>query len=277
MTLETDLAALGRVVRRAPYAYRTSWPLDEVELERPDGTELRLLVKRLAGADVVKPPFVLDPAREIEAYGMLQDEQLGTPTCYAAGRWWIALERVAGVELWQCGDLDAWQAAVRWAARLHARFAGRDMASEHLLRHDEAYYRRWVQRARELVGDRIVPLLPAAEVAIGRLTALPATLIHGELYASNVIVAGARLAPVDWEMAAIGPGVIDLAALLAGWGAVEQHALMSAYGAVDQADVAAARLQLALQWLGWAKGWEAPAAHRRDWLEEARIAAEALR
>jgi hypothetical protein len=277
VTVETGLAALGRVVRRAPYAYRTSWPLDEVELERPDGSRLRLLVKQLEGAEVVKPPFIVDPAREIEAYRMLQGELLGTPTCYADGRWWIALERVAGVELWQCDDLNAWRAAARWAARLHARFEARSLPRGHLLRHDAAYYRRWIHRARALLGERIVPLLPAAEIAVGRLTALPATLIHGELYASNVIVAGARVAPVDWEMAAVGPGVTDLAALLSGWGAAEQDALMSAYGAVDPADVAAARLQLALQWLGWAKDWEAPAQHRHDWLQEARIAAETLR
>ena len=28
-------------------------------------------------------------------------------------------------------------------------------------------------------------------------------------------------------------------------------------------------LALALQWIGWAPGWQAPEAHRRDWVAEA--------
>jgi len=102
------------------------------------------------------------------------------------------------------------------------------------------------------------------------------TFIHGELYASNVIVAGDRVAVVDWEMAAVGPAVIDVAALATGWAAEKQDALIGAYGELDPADVAAARLHLALQWLGWRRGWQAPPEHRRDWLEEARAAAEML-
>ena len=43
-----------------------------------------------------------------------------------------------------------------------------------------------------------------------RLVRLPRTLIHGELYPSNVIVGRGhhreRVCPVDWEMAALGPG-----------------------------------------------------------------------
>lgn len=276
MSLDASLARLGRVVRREPYAYRTSWPLEEVVLAQPDGSELLLLVKHLEGADVAKPAFIVDPAREVEAYGILRDEQLGTPACHATGRWWLALEKVEGVELWQCGDLDAWEETARWAARLHARFASGAPTGEHLLRHDAAYYRRWVERARELQGAAIDPLLPATETAIARLTALPVTLIHGELYASNVIVAGDRVAVIDWEMAAVGPAVIDVAALVTGWAAEKQERLVSAYGELDPLDLASARLHLALQWLGWEKGWQAPTEHRRDWLEEARAAAEAL-
>lgn len=276
MSVEASLAQLGRVARREPYPYRTSWPLEEVELVQADGTGLRLLVKHFEGADVVKPAFIVDHAREIEAYGILRDERLGTPACYATGRWWLALEKVDGVELWQRGDLDAWEQTSRWARRLHARFSSGAPAGEHLLRHDTAYYRRWVERARELQGSAIDSLLPAIETAIARLTALPVTLIHGELYASNVIVAGDRVAVIDWEMAALGPAVVDVAALVTGWAAEKQDLLLSAYGELDPADLAAASLHLALQWLGWTKGWKAPPEHRRDWLDDARAAAEVL-
>ena len=276
MSADAALQSLGRVVRREPHAYRTSWPVDDVEIEAPDGERLRIILKQLEGAEVVKPGFVVDPAREIEAYGLLDGAELGTPACHASGRWWLALEKVEGVELWQRGDIGAWAATARWAAALHAHFASRVPAAEHLLVHDGGFYRRWLERAREFRGEPVDALGPAADRAIARLTALPRTLVHGELYASNVIVAGDRIAVLDWEMAAIGPGVIDLAAVTTGWAGDDLEALLRAYGDVERADLAAARLALALQWLGWVEHWQAPEEHRRDWLAEAQAAAEEL-
>ncbi len=160
---------------------------------------------------------------------------------------------------------------------MHARFATRPPSAPPLLRRDAALHRLLLARARDALGARLTPALAtAAEGAIARLDALAPTLLHGELYPANVLVAGERIAAVDWEMAALGPGVLDLAALLAGWQDGERAAIVAAYGPVDPADLAAAELVLALQWLGWAQGWEAPAEHRRDWLADARAAAERL-
>jgi Ser/Thr protein kinase RdoA (MazF antagonist) len=276
VTIEETLEAIGRVVRRAPYAYRTSWPLEEVELVVADGSALHLLVKRFEDADLMKPAFVVDPAREVEVYRLLDGALLGTPHCYAAGPRWIAIEKVPGIELWQCDGHEGWRATARWAARLHASFVENPPSAHALLDHDEAYYRQWVERAQAAAGSRVKGLAESAEGAITRLCALPRTLIHGELYASNVIVAGERIAAVDWEMAALGPGVIDVAALTTGWPRSEQRSLCDAYGEVEPKDVAAARLLLALQWVGWFEGWEAPPEHRRDWIAEALDAAEEL-
>jgi aminoglycoside phosphotransferase (APT) family kinase protein len=110
---------------------------------------------------------------------------------------------------------------------------------------------------------------------------LPKTVIHGEFYASNVLVAGEasvpRVCPVDWELAASGPGLIDLAALVSGgWAEEDREAIVSAYrsaaGTVafspEQLDLA--RLHLAVQWLGWAPpNWTPPEGQRHDWLGEA--------
>src|SRR5207244_7203663 len=77
---------------------------------------------------------------------------------------------------------------------------------------------------------------------VERLLTLPLTLIHGEFYPSNILVHEietcrsrltgdtVRVCPVDWEMAAVGPGLIDLAALTAGaWTDEEKTALALAY------------------------------------------------
>ncbi|HET7509352.1 MAG TPA: hypothetical protein VFJ65_03805, partial [Solirubrobacterales bacterium] len=135
------------------------------------------------------------------------------------------------------------------------------------------------------------------------LLAQPRTVLHGEFYATNVLVAppncikfspqeidnlmqfgdGARVAPVDWELAAAGPGLTDLAALVSGWPADDCEALVAAYAAepgvppFNARDLDLARLQVAIQWLGWAPpAWQPPEEKRHDWLNEAVELAEGL-
>ena len=82
-----------------------------------------------------------------------------------------------------------------------------------------------------------------------------------------------RICPVDWELAGVGPGPIDLAALTAGgWTGAQRQELTGAYlegcgdlyrakSSFDRA-LTAGWLQLAVQWLGWSPGWRPPAEHR---------------
>lgn len=96
------------------------------------------------------------------------------------------------------------------------------------------------------------------------------------------------MAPVDWEMAALGPGLVDLAALVAGgWSDEQRTAIAQAYfeampppRARAWDDFARAldycRLHLAVQWLGWSPDWSPPRAHAQDWLGEAVRLAEGL-
>ena len=125
------------------------------------------------------------------------------------------------------------------------------------------------------------------------MAALPRTFVHGELYPSNVLVVRGnppRICPVDWEMSGIGPGLVDLAALVGGWGESKRNRLVSAYlsGCDDgpgrpstpaalEKDLARCRLHLALQWLGWSADWRPPAEHAHDWLGEALELAGQLR
>jgi thiamine kinase-like enzyme len=90
------------------------------------------------------------------------------------------------------------------------------------------------------------------------------------------------VSPIDWESAALGPGVVDLAALTTGaWSASEREQIAGGYfeqaaslGNVhDERELLEtlelARLHLAIQWLGWEPTWLPPAEHRHDWLAEA--------
>src|SRR5262249_18457071 len=157
--------------------------------------------------------------------------RLGTAICYGAvvdqwaGRYWLFLERVPGLELYQVSS-PIWQEVARWLATMHARFT-RDTAlptrAKRLLSYDGDYYRDWLRRAQQFARQaepsrsgkarRGVEWLAARyDQVVERLLALPTTFIHGEFYASNVLVqelAGElRVCPVDWEMAAVAPGLV---------------------------------------------------------------------
>lgn len=209
-----------------------------------------------------------------------------------------------GLELYQLGDLASWEAVARWLAIMHTRLATWTepvVQRARLLRYDARFYQQWPRRALAFarradpgVARRVEWLVGRYDQVVERLVALPLTVIHGELYASNVLVQetaeGPRVCPVDWEMAAVGPGLIDLAALTAGnWTDQDRTSLALAYHAAldlagDRAPRPAdfltaldhCRLHLAVQWLGWSPDWSPPPEHAHDWLAEALRLAERL-
>lgn len=310
-TLHATLPSAIAELQRKPSPYASTFPLEEVYVRFEDQTELSLVLKDLspASASAIKPSFLYDPRREIETYrSILAPRRLGTAVCYAAvaddarQRYWLVLEKVAGVELYQCGDVRMWQAAARWLAELHVRTKTESDSlawSAPLLRHSAAFYAGWMDRAQANArdADRLEALHHLARgyrAVLDRLTSLPSTLIHGEFYASNVLVQplheGLRVCPIDWEMVSLGPGLIDLAALTAGsWSESARQAIVKAYreALADLGDrtlperdfdlaLECCRLQLALQWLGWSPAWHPPLEHARDWLAVALDAAARL-
>ena len=290
-----EVAGAVRIAARAPLAYRSTFPVEELHVEGAGGGR-RIVLKDLGAADAaVKPYFLLDPLREIEAYrDVLEPSGLSTPAYLgsvvepARGRYWLFLERVEGEPLWQRGELAAWQAAAAWLARLHGRFAARSAElPRRLLRHDASLHARWLPRARRFLGSRVAPaamdrLARRAAEAASWLEGQRATLLHGDFHPSNVLLAPAsgtpRVCPVDWEMAGVGPGALDLAALVSGdWSAADRAEIAAAYRdalppalrpsrAALREGVDRCRLLLAVQWLGWSASWRPPPEQDHDWL-----------
>jgi hypothetical protein len=274
--------ALGvEIDARRPFEYRSSAPLTELDVGGQTVLLKDLARESLVGqAREAKLPFLHDPRREIEVYrSLLAGAGLGTPELHASvvdprrRRFWLAIEKVAGVPLYQV-ELERWDEAARWLACLHDRFAGLP-AADYLVRYDKAFFELWPARA----GVD----LPGYDVAVDRLARLPTTLVHGDLYPSNVLIGPARVCAVDWELAGIGPGVLDLAALTLGLADVDVERLGSAYrnGLIRPpdarsfaADLDCARLHLAVQWLGWSPDWTPPPEHSHDWRAELPALAE---
>jgi hypothetical protein len=285
--------------------YSTSFVIDELDAELSDGSTLALVRKDLSWDGLLseavgaKPHFLYDPLREIEVYrSVLSGAGLGTAGFYgacvepSAGRYWLFLERVVGMELWQVGDFGVWLAVARWLARLHQVRLGDARARDRLIVYDGDFYRRWTRRA-EAFNEETEPsrrrqlawVLRNQDDLVERLLELPTGFLHGELYASNVLVNftnDERVCPIDWEVAAVGPLLFDLAALVSGrWSLAERTMLAMAYrqallegghpvahGDSFLAALDLCRLQLCVRWLGWAPRWSPPAEHSQDWLAQ---------
>jgi hypothetical protein len=271
----------------------------------------------LPEASRIKPAFLHDPLREIETYRkILAEHSLGSAICYGAvvnpalGRYWLVLEKVPGLELYQVGDFGIWQQVAVWLAQMQTRFAGKRIRESlapaaHLLIYNRDYYWLWMRRAQDFLSavastpmqkdqKGLNWLTHRYEQVVDRLLAMPETFVHGEFYASNILVNQTgdtvRICPIDWEMAAAGPTLIDLAALTAGnWTEQEKTALALAYhGALEADDTKAwdkkefleavdcCRLHLAVRWLGWSPRWSPPPEHAQDWLREALSLADKL-
>jgi hypothetical protein len=310
-------------LRRRLSAYSSSCRIENLNVQLDRGRPLGLVFKDLnpaaltPGAREIRPQFLYDPRREIETYrNILSPGRLGTPICYGAiattlsERDWLFLERVQGPLLWQLGRIAHWEEAARWLARFHAEFQGHSSLSRlasqtSLLHYDEAYLRVWLTRAELLLGrrhagevtetwQRFCRLVDRYDRLIRHIRDLPATVIHGEFYPSNIIMRegeqARQVCPVDWEVAAVGPGLMDLGALTAGdWSESQKKTLVAAYHqalppskgwppslpemleAVDWC-----QLHLCVQWLGWAPDWLPPGGQARNWLWEAFCLADKL-
>lgn len=305
---------LGPGVRRVitrPCRYATTHALTEVDAVLADGSRRRLLHKdlsmtrRLPEARGHRPASLDEPGREVHVYrSVLAGGAFGSATCAASeaddetGTWWILIERVPGVELWQIGEHDQWCAVAAWAASLHRWPVPDDEELlARLVSYGRAFFEMWPRRARRFAEQwepdrrrRLTGVLAGYGRVIDALVEQPRGFVHGELYPSNVLVdrSTRRVAAVDWEMAGIGTGMLDLSALVAGeWSEAERQALVLAYhGALPgharppiedlEVDLRAAELHRCIQWLGWSPGWQAPSEHRHDWLQRAQSLAERL-
>jgi aminoglycoside phosphotransferase (APT) family kinase protein len=214
---------------------------------------------------------------------VLSPERHGTPRLYA-WRWeperrlyWLFLEDGGDRLLLDFLELPLWTAAARWAARFHAATRALPPAqTDFLPRYDAAHYQDCADRLR-----RLLPSLPPSQrdlierglrcyvTQIERLGALRPSVLHGQFFGKNILLPPGRRAPrvavIDWETAALGPGTVDLVSLTFGkWTREERHAMQTAYleqyraetgeridDAAFQEELALVALYQSLEWLAW--------------------------
>ncbi len=261
--LERALGIGVRSLRAWPHPYSTSHPLVAADVELADGRTLELVVKDHSARPAAKPLFLYRRQREREMYEeVLPHSTVPAPRLLGTAGTSLVLERVSGVPLWQCADPSPIGVTAKAIRALHQTHHGAGAAF--LVRYDRSFYRRWARRA-VAVEPELERFSHTYTLAAERLLAEASVVIHGELYPSNVLVDPTGVSIVDWETAAEGPAVVDLAALTSGWSPEHERAVLSAYGPVDPVALDCARLHLAFRWIGWSARWRPPEEHAYDW------------
>ncbi len=268
---------LVMVIDRQPNDYASGSPSEIVTCRLADGSQLQLLCKYQAedwGA-------WSDVAYEAEVYRhILQPLQAGTPAFYGAhtemesGRTWLILEYIGeAISLNELADPAATAQAALWLGRFHAASEALlgEMRGAFLKVYDADYYLRYARQALQCVSSHhqhypwLVTLYQRFEELAGELFASQPTVVHGDFHLSNVLFRDGAIYPVDWEVAGVSAGELDLVSLTEGWPEVEkpceleyQRARWPAGAPANFARrIEAARLAWYFYKLGYRRDWTA--------------------
>jgi hypothetical protein len=228
-------------VAARPLDMQSTYPIERLQVTLDSGEVVPVIFKRLRAE-----PGGKGGRQEVPVYRhLLAERRFGAPLLYASlydearGRYWLFLEDV-GEETLDGGDNDDWLAAVRWLAEMHGTYLGREdelRALGCLEEHGPEYYQSLLQVARAHLErasprpalarfDRLMEGYPAVVAEMARQ---PRTLVHGDVFPSNIhLQPGPAVRPIDWESAALGAPLWDLARLLDGWGS-DKPAFIKAY------------------------------------------------
>lgn len=241
-------AAVSRL-EIAPTGAATSYNAEVLTVVLADGSSVRLFVKDFGFSRLAKDEPGARRTRERHVYhDLLKDVRIGTPAYYGSvwdgdtGRFTMLLELVEGTLL-RDSPFEHWVLAAGWPARLQATFAGhpeRFLRSPWLVRHDRDYFAGkaegalWAaKRISRRAADRVRSMLSGYDDLIALGAGGPPTLVHGNFRPKNVILApGAgdtRVCVVDWEVAALGAPLYDLALLADGYSGERLERLVDAY------------------------------------------------
>ena len=197
-------------------------PKDEA-LRRRRERERAVYEEILAGSSLGEPDYI----------GKVWNEERGQA--------WLLLEYVPGEELSYCAFED-WVAAAAWLGRFQGYVNAHPEYLEHptLLRHGAAFFLQKSRRAQEVtaqvsaeLAERLEPIIRTYEAATERITAQPTTLVHGAYRPHNILISREpyRVAPTDWESAALGTPLYDFSCLADGFEGAQLKELWGAFGA----------------------------------------------
>ncbi len=256
LTVEEVLQeALGRSVKistlkHEPSPFATLFPANILHIRLQSGKRISLFLKHL-GSEESDHPEKQCPDREIRIYEELLGNDNLPVVKYYGSRWNETSNRrevfLEYIDDWNLKyhELEHWFTAARRLAHLHAHFASQAemlLACQYLLQFDAVYYYEWADRALLIVADQsaglaadLEPVVKSYDRVVDVITRQPLTLVHNDPSPKNVIAdrssSPARICLVDWEMAGMGCGLMDLVHLKYGLDRENDQKMREAYGA----------------------------------------------
>jgi len=253
--------ALGRRcaitgVSRRRFDLATSYEAQIVFVRLDTGEEVKVFLKDFSSTVRPKDWPKQRREREVRVYReLLAGAGLGTPRYYGSvldesgGRLWLLLEFVEGTPVGYLDIAGYWAPAAAGLGRLHGHFAAqaeRLSGCDFLVRHDADFF--WARA--ELAGRCVAQIAPRLAGQLKRIVdrygavvdlmaGQRRTLVHGGCRSTNILVQGApdpsRVCILDWEEAAFGAPLLDLAYLLDGIEPPTLDPLLDAYVAEARA------------------------------------------
>jgi Phosphotransferase enzyme family len=247
-------------VSRQPFQASTSYRSEVVTVHLADGSSHRLFLKDFGFTRLPKAEPAARRDRELLVYErLLAAADLGTPAYLGhvwdqrERRFWLLLEFVEGSPL-RHAHFDWWLAAAGWLGRMQVRFRERQRELERcsgLERHDASYFvsigdaaLSAVSAYRQDLGEQLAVVLDGYEQLCRGMASRAATLVHGSYRPANILVcagpSGPRICPTDWELAAFGSPLYDLAFIADGFEPPLADLLVDAYRREAEAGEASA-------------------------------------
>lgn len=223
-------------LRRAPMRYLGSYDCDSVAVRLIDGTEFRFFLKDYGFSRRTKDSPIERREREVAVYQeILSQAKLGTPGYYGSiwddsqGRYWLLLELVEGV-LIKDHSVEHGVRAAQWLGRSAGFFRHHPhhlVGCDFLIGHDAQFFRSKAETAVANVariapesGSALARIVERYEPAIRAMVEQPLTLVHGGYIPWHIILNfngnPVRVCPIDWELAALGQPLYDLAFFIDG-------------------------------------------------------------
>ena len=291
-------------IAREPSPFVTLFPAEVLTLTLTDGGNVRVFLKHL-GPEQSDQPDKQRRDREVRVYEELLHEGRDLPVvrCFASRRnphtcrHELYLEHIDDWSL-QYHDLEHWFTAAARLADLHAHFTMRIAelrGCDFLLELDEGYFAAWAGRAEAAVAmqsdelaERLATLRRGYAPACDLLASQPVTLVHNDLAGKNVIAdratTPARVCIIDWELAGIGCGLLDLVHLKYGLDPADDAKMLATYCARARSSgllpaddrqlrrvIAACELHKTLYRLAHSPAWKLPSVKLAQWVGEAEV------
>lgn len=236
-------------IRRTRTRYIGSYECDSVAVRLTSGQEFAYFLKDYGSSQKSKDEPARRRERELATYrDLLSRADLGTPSYYGSlwdeseGRYWLFLELVEGILITD-HNVEHGELAAGWLGRAQGFFSQHPeilAGQDYLIRHDARFFRSKAKRALRDVGyidpesvQRLAKIVDSYDQVIDAMTAQPSTLVHGGYIPWHILLnydhEPVRVCPIDWELAAVGSAIYDLAYFVEGAEPGARERIVDAY------------------------------------------------